>query len=246
MLRLILLAAPFVLTACVPQAARLVQVVDADSSAARPEREAFVLIADTVDLAPTAYVGRLRAVVTHEDPSTLDRVFPQLRREANALGANGYRVESRCGAAVPCDLVVAVYDLGDDPYAAEGWALPADAVVVFGDLRARAGPTGFSLDGTDREAPAMGYVLHQNGAEGTRLAKGGLGGARVSLRAASGRDAQFFTLAGFAVGPGATPGGGLGISFNTGRITPVDRDFGAFLVAALPAPGAPTASEPRP
>ena len=221
-----------VLPACAPQTARLVEVAEVNPELGPlPETRSFVLLPDSVQIPESSYVGRLRAVVTHEDKSTLDRVYPELRERANELGANSYKVNAGCADAAPCELGVDLFVAADDILGQEYTPLPPDAVVVFGDLRASGGTTEFKLNGETTEVPALHYGVHVAETR-TTISKGGLMGASVSLAGGEGRVPSFWTLAGFGVGPGQ--GRGLGISFNTGRVYPVDAALGDFLVAVLP------------
>ena len=219
--------------ACTPPAAPLVEVAEVNPAlGSLPEARLFVLLPDSVRLPESAYVGRLRAVATHEGRATLDRLYPELRERANEMGANSYKVDAVCGSAAPCEVLVDLFAAGDDVLGREHVALPPDAVVVFGDLRAGGGATGFDLNGEPAEVPPLHYGVHVATSE-TTISKGGaLLGATVTLRGGEGRLPTFWSMTGFGVGPGQ--GRGLGISFNTGRVYPVSAPLGDFLVAVLP------------
>lgn len=221
-----------VLSACAPQTARLVEVAEVNPALGTlPETRLFVLLPDSVRIPESDYVGRLRATITHEGSSTLDRVYPELREQANELGANAYKVNARCARATPCEIAVDVFVVGDDVLGREYTPLPPGAVVVFGDLRAGQGATSFKLNGEPAEVPALHYGVHV-AQERTTISKGGLMGASVSLTGGQGRVPSFWSLTGVGVGPGR--GRGPGISLNTGRVSPVDAALGDFLVAVLP------------
>ena len=231
-LGLLVVAALLVFPACSPQTARLVEAAEVNPALGPlPETRLFVWLPDSVQLPESAYVGRLRSVITHEGPSTLDRLYPELRERANELGANTYKVAATCGSGAPCEVTVDLFVAGDAVLGREWSPLPADAVVVFGDLRADGETTEFKLNGEPVEVPPLHYGVHV--AEGeTTIRVGGLLGASVTLRGGEGRVPSFWSMTGFGVGPG--PGRGPGISFNTCRVYPVDAALGDFLVAVLP------------
>ena len=78
----------------------------------------------------------------------------------------------------------------------------------------------------------MEYISYQNKTgEDATVSIGGLLGAKVWIAVQERRLPKHLSVNGFGVGPGAV--NTVSISFNTGRIYPIELNFGAFLVKVL-------------
>jgi hypothetical protein len=78
----------------------------------------------------------------------------------------------------------------------------------------------------------MQYLSYQNSVgEEAIVSIGGILGAKVWIVGKEGRLPKHLSVNGFGIGPGSF--NTVSVSFNTGRIYPVDLNFGQFLVKVL-------------
>jgi hypothetical protein len=213
----------------------VLRVADEQPAAALPT--VFVALTDEAPIDSTAFVGRIRLSAA----ASPDAVFEALRRHAEDLGANTFRVRTgTCGAdASACTATLDLFAASESVLEANAAARPTNQIYVFGALAADGRPKTVKLNGTKRVIAPRTYVAYQNetGKKAT-LAVGGFTGAKLTVAGREGRPPSYWSLARLGVGPyrdtpPMAPPGNVGLSFNTGRIYPVPPDAGHFLVRVL-------------
>ncbi|NLR82912.1 hypothetical protein [Chitinophaga eiseniae] len=104
-----------------------------------------------------------------------------------------------------------------------------NVVYIFGN-KGKAIP--LNINGEEVKIPADSFLRYEVpfGTE-LKLSKGGtFGGSTGSIRAEVGKPALYYAVSGFGLGGMVPPPGSVGLSFNTGRITPMDPHFARMLM----------------
>lgn len=218
-----------------------VQVLDLNASH-QPEEEydAFHYLAEETEVDSSQYVGRIR-VSEQVEVATIDEAMNVLRDKAVEVGANAFQVD-RVTSSSDTNLVsvqLDIFEVSESVVKQNEERFTDNMVYVFGDLHPDDDSTSFELNEQSVAVAPLRYIAHQNdvGEETTISIGGFLTGAKLTLQGEEGRPPTYWSLSEFGVGPytGGRPGppGGIGASFNTGRVHPVNPNLGRFLVHVL-------------
>ncbi len=164
--------------------------------------------------------------------SILSNLFNSLLQKANELGANSFRIENINKSNDTVLIEISVYNLTDVQFEEMVKLYPTNMVYVIGDIDKRQTPKKIKFNNEKLELAPMEFIAYQNqiGNEAI-LSIGGFLGAKVWIKGQVDRLPKHLSLSGFGVGPGRYDE--ISISINTGRIYPVDLNFGQFLVNIL-------------
>ena len=215
----------------------MVQIVEYDSTYVfSDEINEFHYIDKNLDLSDIRKIATLKGACNNSGKKTVVHLFNSLWETANKLGANSYQIEYFTNKSLDyLSVTVSIYILTEENLEYNFDIYPKNMVYVFGDLdkNKQAGKT-IKFNSTKMKLPPLEYVSYQNKVgEDAILSIGGFLGAKVWIRGKEGRLPKHLSLNGFGIGPGSYYNDQLSISFNTGRIYPVDLSFGQFLVEIL-------------
>lgn len=214
-----------------------IQILSQTTSSGKPKAKTFHFISKKYDLSGKQIVATLKGCLQPNEKRTLADLFYSFWSTANKLGANSFVIDSLCTSQDFC-FILKVYSLSDNNLDSNYALYPTNLVYVIGDIDRRQTSKTIKFNNEKMELQPMEYISYQNKVgEKCTLSIGGITGARSSVRGEPGKLPDFYSVAGFGVGPGGagTYGGsvGFGLSFNTGRINPVAPNLGLFLVAVL-------------
>ncbi len=194
--------------------------------------DAFDYIDKQYELQEDMYIATLNGFVINSGKSILSNLFNSFWQKANELGANSFRIEDVKNDNDTIEIEISVYNLTDIKFDAMVKLYPTNMVYVIGDIDKRQTPKKIKFNNEKLELAPMEFIAYQNEIDKDAiLSIGGFLGAKVWIKGQENRLPKHLSLSGFGVGPGRYDE--ISISFNTGRIYPVDLNFGQFLIDAL-------------
>ena len=194
--------------------------------------DAFDYIDKQYELQEEMYIATLNGFVINSGKSILSNLFNTFWQKANELGANSFRIEDVKNDNDTIAIEISVYNLTDVQFDEMVKLYPTNMVYVIGDIDKRQTPKKIKFNNEKLELAPMEFIAYQNEIDKDAiLSIGGFLGAKVWIKGQENRLPKHLSLSGFGVGPGRY--NEISISFNTGRIYPVDLNFGQFLIDAL-------------
>lgn len=194
----------------------------------------FVMINKRLDISNKVLIARLKGVSLNTGKSNLQKVYNSFYYNANQLGANSFVIDTIIGAETnTISIQISVYNLSKDEKKLNMNLFTSNSIYLIGGLKKQMDEKSFKLNGEKTKLQAMEYQEYTIEIDKKlKIAIGGILGASATFTGYEGRSPTFISLHGIAVAPGYS-GSGVGLSFNTGRIYPVDMSFGYMLIAAL-------------
>jgi len=217
--------------------AQMVQVIERDMDYISPGGiTQFQYISKNLDVSNIPKIASLKATCINTAGETVVHLFNLLWETANNLGANSFKidtVENKSKEYISLNL--SIYYLTTEELEINSGLFPPNLVYVFGDFDKKVqGNKTIKFNNDKIELPPMEYVSYQNKAgEEAIVSIGGITGAKVWIVGEEGRLPKHLSLNGFSIGPAGFSSNQISISINTGRIYPIDFDFGQFLVEVL-------------
>ncbi len=218
---------------CIGASAQTVKVVRESPVSREAQTQDFAFIEPQTDSARFAFVATLE--VTREEPDAdLQTLYEKLKKKAQKLGANCFRLRSHEILSYKTTLTLDVFYGTDSVLEANGENHEKNVVYLFGSSNRKDNSCTFKLNDEKKELKGGSFyrIPLQVGKQIT-LSKGGFTGASVTLTGKEKQPALFLSLTGFGVGPGPFVPGMSMIAFNTGRIEAMERSFGRLLVTVL-------------
>jgi hypothetical protein len=217
--------------------AQMVQVIERDMDYISPgEMTQFQYISKNSDVSNIPKIASLKATCNNTADETVVHLFNLLWQTANNFGANSFKIDSIENKSKNyISLTLSIYNLTSEQLEINSGLFPQNIVYVFGDFDKKIQSNkSIKFNNEKIELPPMEYVSYQNkvGAEAI-VSIGVITGAKVWIVGKEGRLPMHLSVNGFSVGPGSFSSNQIGIGFNTGRIYPIDFDFGQFLVDVL-------------
>jgi hypothetical protein len=196
--------------------------------------ENFEPINNNLNLTNHEKIAVLRGYSVNSGRNTLGSLFDSFWEKSNSLGANSFIVDRAERDGDVISVQISVYYLDDATLESNLSLYPTNMVYVFGDLDIRSGSSRrIRLNSERVELAPLEFIAHQNYiGERTRVSIGGFTGARVDIQGREARLPVYLSFGGFGVGVGGNvhqPG----IQLSTGRIYPVEMNFGEFLLSVL-------------
>ena len=194
--------------------------------------EAFDYIENGYELKEEFYVASLKGMVTNSKKSILSNLFNSFWVRANELGANSFRIKQVENTSDGISVEISLHYLSDEAFEEMIGLYPTNMVYVFGEIDKRKKTKKIKLNGEKIKLAPMEFISYQNKVgQVATIGIGGLLGARVQVKGRENRLPENFSLSGMGVGAGVY--GGPGLSINTGRIYPIELNFGQFLIHVL-------------
>ncbi|AZA77587.1 hypothetical protein EG347_08700 [Chryseobacterium sp. G0186] len=171
---------------------------------------------------PNTYVGHL---------------FLAIADEAKKDGANAYNIISykKGDKQSDSELILDTYSLENSEVEKMSELLEKNNVYIFGEPSVSNDTASkFKINGDKKEVKNNTFsrvILKEN--EEVKIVKGGITGMAVWIKWKPEQFNRFFSFSGLGVDGLGIGSNGIGVGFNTGRINPVDRDLGYFLIQIL-------------
>lgn len=209
-----------------------IQVTSKTATGIKHDAKSFDMVDPAYDLSVNERIATLKGYSTNSGKHTLASVFTSFWESANKLGANSFTVDSISLSHDTTYLFISVYYLTDEEQNANFDLYPENMVYVIGDIDRNQTAKNIRFNKEKMLLPPLEYISYQNKiGEDAIVSIGGFSGAKVWIRGKEGRLPKHLSVTGFGVGPGSSQP--LSLSFNTGRVYPVDLNFGQFLVRVL-------------
>ena len=216
--------------------AQNISVLDSVSKPLPFEPESFDFIPKSYPLSDEDYIATLEVTINAESEANLVAIFDAVWQKANDLGANAYRFEGIYRFQDKDRMIVelSVHQVSDAEFHNMLDYYRSNMVYVIGSLNPRNSPRKMKLNDQKLLLPARQYLASQNEVgEEVSISIGGFLGAKVWVKGRENRPPSHYALEGFAAGPGVDYNLNIGVSFNTGRIYPIELNLGQFLVTLL-------------
>lgn len=196
--------------------------------------QSFDLINDSFNLSGKTKIGNLSGYSTDAGNFTLSHLFKSFWNNSNKQGANSFKVESIVRQGDSTHIEISIYSLNEGELKTNRETYPRNMIYVFGNIDKRKASKKIKINETEIELNPLEYVSYQNQvAEETIVSIGGRRGAKLSITGKEGRQPIYLSASDSSHnGISYTANGTM--SFNRGRVPPVDFNFGAFLVKVLP------------
>jgi len=219
---------------CIYGYAQEVQIVEKNDNFIQKEKvEKFEFIDKDLDLINHEKIVVLKGYSVNSGKSTLIGLFNKFWEMSNKFGANSYLIDKVESDTNTIFVQISAYYLDRMTIEDNFQLYPKNMVYVFGDLDIKKGNTKrIKLNGQRVELAPLEYIASQNSVgKYVTVSIGGFLGAKVDIYGREGRLPMYLSLNGFGIGPGNY--NQISVSFNTGRIYPVEMNFGQFLINTL-------------
>jgi len=219
---------------CAFSYAQEVQVVEQNENYIKKETSGkFEFIDDDFDLTNYEKIVVLKGYTINSGKNTLVSLFNYFWKTSNDYGANAYKIDRIETISDTTHVQVSSYHFDEIVFENNFRLYPKNKVYVFGDLDVRKGNVKrIRLNKQKVELLPFEYISYQNEVgQYATVGIGGFLGAKVDLYGKEERLPVYLSLNGFGIGPGNY--NEVSLSFNTGRIYPVEINFGQFLINIL-------------
>ena len=219
---------------CIFSFAQEVKVIEQNEDYIKKETsDKFEFINEGFDLTNCEKIVVLEGFTINSGKNTLVSLFNYFWKIANDYGANAYKIDKIETISGTTHIQISAYHFDEKAFEKNFSQYLKNKVYVFGDLDVKKGKTKkINLNKQKVELSPLEYISYQNevGKYAT-VSIGGLLGAKVDIFGKEERLPVYLSLNGFRIGPGNNYE--IGLSFNTGRIYPIDMNFGQFLINIL-------------
>jgi hypothetical protein len=207
----------------------IIKINDNPNKAINPV--AFENIDKGFNLKSENYIATLNGFVVNSKESVFI-LFYRFWQKANELGANSFLIDKVENNSDTINVELSIYNIGESEIQKNFDLYPKNMVYVIGDIDQRKTAKKIKFNKEKMILAPMEFISYQNKIdEYAILSIGGFFGAKMRIKGKENRLPEHLSLHGFEVGPGNY--NQISISFNTGRIYPVDLNFGQFLIHIL-------------
>ena len=184
-----------------------------------------------------SYLGTVEITIKSITSTRFSDLFQSFVDQSVKLGANSFRIENifRFRDKEKQIVEISIHRVTDEQLSKALSLYPKNLVYIIGDLEPNSRAKKLRLNDEKRYLPPYRYIVIQNQVgQQTKINVGGLTGATIWIKAKEGRLPVFNSLSNFGAGLVLSPGGGTGMTFNTGRIYGVSQNFGQFIIRLIP------------
>ena len=216
--------------------AQEVQIIEKNENFIQKEKvEKFEYIDKNLSLTNLEKIVVLKGYSVNSEKNTLSTLFNTFWKVSNEFGANSYFIDVVENVSDTIYVQISAYYLDNRTIEDNFKLYPQNMVYAFGDLDAKKGnKRKIKINRQKIELHPLEYVEIQNEVgKYLTVSIGGFFGAKTDIKGIEERLPVYLSFKGFGVGPGnfnPTNFNQPSISFNTGRIFPVDMNFGQFLI----------------
>jgi hypothetical protein len=206
-----------------------------DKKFASPTND-FAYIENKSDTTKFEFVAAIKATDNNKT-TNIQTLYNSILDKAKSIGANCFKLNSYLRNDTTNDVVLILDTyFGNDSSVNDNFAVhEKNTVFIFCNDKINESETfNFKINGDKKKIKSGTYYkeIIKEGQE-IKLNKGGFTGMTMWFTWKKGKPATFLTLTGFGLGGGPIPYGTIGVSFNTGRIYPIDEDLGTLLAQIL-------------
>ena len=209
-----------------------VQVLNLYQESEKHNVKTFDLIDSSFNLTGRQKLVTLKGFSLNTGNQTISALFNSFWDNANKLGGNSFTLDSISNTNDTTSIILTIYYLNEEDIKNNFELYPKNMVYVIGDIDKRQSSKSVKLNDQKVLLNPMEYISYQNKVgEETIVSIGGFLGEKVWIVGKEGRLPKHLSVNGFGVGPGSY--NTVSISFNTGRVYPVELNLGQFLVKVL-------------
>ncbi|MBO9732701.1 MAG: hypothetical protein J7623_28920 [Chitinophaga sp.] len=190
----------------------------------------IVYWSNTADTSGLEYVATISSTAVAMESKALSRLCALAVHRGMKSGANTFMFHSYTDTDSTRPALTLDFFFADDSALQRNTDREEKNVVYIFGNNGKAMP--LQINGKDVTIPADSFLRYET-TFGTALniSKGGSFGASIgNIQAAVGKPALYYAVSGFGLGGMVPPPGSIGISFTTGRITPMDPHFARMLM----------------
>lgn len=195
----------------------------------------FHFLHKDIDTTSLTFIGTFKASGIGKK-SYFENLYFSIELAAKKIGANSFRVVDfkRTEEEDFSELTLETYASNESTIIQSNNLKDKNLIFIFSTERNTPNKrTTFKVNDEIQEISGGEYLSYKlNEGEEIKISKGGLTGAAAWFVWKEDKPSTYLSLTGFGVGPGA-PAGTVGISFNTGRIYPMDKNLGELLTLIL-------------
>lgn len=194
--------------------------------------KAFDFIDNEYNLPENKYIATLSGFSINSGKSILSNLFNLFWKHSNDLGANSFKINNVINRNDTTLIEISIYNLTDEEFDEMITSYPANMVYIVGDIDKNKPQKRIKFNNKNLKLAPLEFIAYQNEiGKDASLSIGGLLGAKVWIKGQENRLPKHYSLSGFGIGPGYY--NEISVSFNTGRIYPLDLNFGQFLIKVL-------------
>lgn len=197
------------------------------------------LLDSNADLSSFSPIASLEGRAKKSESGTIEKVFLELRNEANDLGANAYRIDSVLDKKVAFIIYFTIYNLSKAELSALRKPHSANTVFIFGEFDKFLGKAKPIINGKRIIIEPLHYlsIPLADKEELTINSMGSILDDNVKLVGSKNRQVQYLKIGKEVKSNSYAPFGSGGTGIN-GSITNLELDLGHFLIQVLyPAKG---------
>ena len=219
---------------CISSYAQEVQIVAKNDNYIQKEIVVgFEFINSKMNLINQEKVVVLKGFSINSGKNTLIRLFNTFGIMSNNFGANSYIIDEVERVFDTVYVQISAYYLDSTALEDNAKLYPQNMVYVLGDIDIKNGKEKkIKLNGTNIKLAPLEYAAFQNEVgKHVTVSVGGSFGAKVDIKGIEEKLPVYLAFSGFAMGPGYfNP---ISVRVSTGKIHPVEMNFGQFLTAVL-------------
>ena len=204
------------------------------------KQQEFYYIEEDFPLTDDRWIATLEGFCTNTKKSNLEHLFYDFWNTANAMGANAFFIEDFSNTKDTISVIISIYDLKEEELDDNYELYSCNKIYVFGDLIASNLRTknpknrGIKINKEKIKIYPLSYYEYQSGnTEKVNISIGGFMGSSYTRMGEAGKASAYLSLGGGTLKPAVSPMGGVGITFSSGSIYPLEMNFGQFLVEIL-------------
>jgi hypothetical protein len=196
------------------------------------QQEEFYYIENDFSPPDTSWIASMEGFCFNTKKSNLVHLFFNFQEAANKLGANSFYVEEIYTVPDTIFIRISVFYLTEKEIDDNFELYPKNRIYIIGDC-INLKEKNIKINGEKVKIQPLKYFVQSNSVgEETVVSIGGFTGSKYILEGKEEALPVYITLSGFEIAPMARMNG-IGISFSTGGIHPLDMNLGQFLVAIL-------------
>lgn len=196
----------------------------------------FHFIHRTIDTTSLIFIGTFRAS-GNGNKSSIELLYNTIQSASKKNGANSFKLISvkRNQEQEYGELVLETYYSTEETIHRSEESKRKNLIYIFsGESKGDGKVSTFKINDVRKELENGKYMrLELAEGEEIKISKGGITGTTAWFTGKADKPATYLSLTGFGVGPGVGQPGTVGLSFNTGRIYPMDKNLGELLTYIL-------------
>lgn len=194
----------------------------------------FHYLNSEIDTTNLTYISTYKAHIDGKK-NLIANSFFEIKKLANKLGANSFRlIEHKTKEKEFNYFILEAYFTTDKHLLNNNDKLQKNVVYIFSEERETGEIHSLKVNNEKVEFNSGTFLIYEiKKDEKLKISKGGFTGATVTYPYKEGRIASFISISGFGVNNDLPQPGTIGMSFNTGRLNPVEKGLGFLLIKML-------------